>query len=931
MPLQPRPSTVHSHRSAAFARGDRTEPVSPNSSVLRTALRTDTRPLTPTTTPTPITTARPSVRGPSLWLGERKFIVKGVTYGTFASSTTSADGVAWPFPSRETVRRDFAAMALIGVNTVRTYTPPPDWLMEEARAHGLRILCGIHWDSRNCVFDDATAMADAERAVRDAVRRLRAFPDVILAYTIGNEVPPLVARFHGSRTIERALERIYRAAKDEDPECLVTYGTYPSTEFLQLDFLDFHTLNVYLLEKKSLAAYLDRMLNQVKGKPLLLGEVGDDTIRKGEAWQAELLDWTLPLAFDRGACGVTVFAWTDEWVVGGHDMSNTWAFGIVDAERRPKSAMAVVNRRFVESPLQRRQHWPRVSVVVCNYNGGATLDETLRSLIVLDYPDYEVVYVDDGSTDDSLAIARKYHDRIRIIAQPNRGLSVARNVGAEAATGSVVAYIDSDAYADRDWLRHLVLRLDEGGFAGVGGPNLTPVSDGQLAQWIGYCPGNPTHVLEDDVRADHIAGVNMAFRRDILLGLGGFDPIHTAAGDDVDICWRFRDAGHELAFAPAAVVWHHRRPSVRRYLKQQFGYGRAEHQLEQKYPERFNSAGQILWQGRVYLAPRRAWLRPFIYHGRLGTAMFQTLYQREPSGFDTAASSIQWYWLWAVLLLCTPLSIWLGVTGMALLAMSAWNAFVIGWTTQPPGQLSRRETIKKTAVIAAMHFVHPIVRWVGRVRAAWQAAEGSLWPHGFLGLRPLLAEVVHFVRREKERRTWWGVDVAQRERLLTDIQRELKQHGIGASFGEDWDNHDLRLWSSAIAAGRLHSAPEHYDRAMCIGLRTIVPRFATHLLLVSVAVVTWLAWSQPVMASAFAFPVVFVIVLLHERAHLRTRVWDAVGAVMLRENAELLHATAARTTVVERPTLERPTPVRERFDPRDADVAHAVLDGDVPR
>src|SRR5207237_1402204 len=79
---------------------------------------------------------------------------------------------------------------------------------------------------------------------------------------------------------------------------------------------------------------------------------------------------------------------------------------------------------------------------------------------------------------------------------------------------------------------------------------------------VAVSPGGPTHVLISDEVAEHIAGCNMAFRRQALLDLGGFDPAYRAAGDDVDICWRFQDAGYTIGFSAAATVWPFRRAAV---------------------------------------------------------------------------------------------------------------------------------------------------------------------------------------------------------------------------------------------------------------------------------------------------------------------------------------------------------------------------------
>ena len=92
----------------------------------------------------------------------------------------------------------------------------------------------------------------------------------------------------------------------------------------------------------------------------------------------------------------------------------------------------------------------------------------------------------------------------------------------------------------------------------------------------------------------------MAFRRSTLLGIGGFDPQFRAAGDDVDICWRWIDAGLTIGFAPAALVWHHRRSSVRAYFKQQAGYGICPRRCCPQTSPPIQRLGARRWAGVVY-------------------------------------------------------------------------------------------------------------------------------------------------------------------------------------------------------------------------------------------------------------------------------------------------------------------------------------------
>ena len=124
--------------------------------------------------------------------------------------------------------------------------------------------------------------------MRSAVRRCRDHSSVH-AYSIGNEIPADVVRWHGAAKVERFLRDLYSVAKQEDPLGLVTYGNFPPTEYLDLSFLDFVTFNVYLHDREVFRRYLLRLQNLVGDKPLVLGEIGMDTLRHGELEQAVIL------------------------------------------------------------------------------------------------------------------------------------------------------------------------------------------------------------------------------------------------------------------------------------------------------------------------------------------------------------------------------------------------------------------------------------------------------------------------------------------------------------------------------------------------------------------------------------------------------------------------------------------------------------------
>ena len=765
---------------------------------------------------------RPRVAGKFLSVGDRKVYVRGVTYGTFAPN---ADGDQYPAP--ETVDHDFGLMASTGINSVRVYTVPPRWLLDLAQRHHLWVMVGLPWEQHVAFLDQRSQADNIEQRVRQGVKVCAGHPSV-LCYAIGNEIPAPIARWYGTKRIERWLERLYRAVKDEDPAGLVTYVNFPSTEYLQLPFLDLVCFNVYLESQDTLEAYLARLQNLAGDRPLLMAEIGLDSRRNGQDTQAHVLDPQVRFTFAAGAAGIFVFAWTDEWYRGGYEIED-WDFGPCDRRRQPKPALQAVSTAFAQVPFPDDLAWPRISVVVCSYNGAATIADTCQGLNRLDYPDYEVLVVDDGSTDRTAEIARSHGHRV--ISTENRGLSAARNTGMENASGEIVAYIDDDACPDPHWLRYLAATFLRSHDVGVGGPNIAPSGDGWIAECVANAPGGPVQVLLTDRIAEHIPGCNMAFRRLALEAVSGCDPRYRAAGDDVDLCWRLGQRGWTIGFSPAAMVWHHRRNSIRAYWKQQQGYGKAEALLEEKWPERYNSLGHVAWSGRIYgngLTMPLPLRKGRIYHGLWGSAPFQSIYQPAPGVVRSLPLMPEWYLavgllatfcafsvLWHRLLWCLPLL----VMAVAVLVLQAGISALSAEHADHAG--SAMDRTRRVLLTAAFHLAQPLARLAGRIRH-------GLTPWRRRRLRALTWPIVRPV-------TVWTETWRSPERWPAAVEQGLRGAGATVLSGGDFDRWDLEVRYGHLGAARLLIAVEEHGAGRQLARFRIWPR-ASH----SAALVTLL-------------------------------------------------------------------------------------------
>jgi GT2 family glycosyltransferase len=750
--------------------------------------------------PTPVSTAcsisRPEVRGKFIFSGAEKIYVRGVTYGTFRPDDQGNE-----FHDRESVAHDFAEMVDHGINAVRTYTVPPRWFLDLAAGYGLRVMIGLPWQQHVTFLDDPQQTESILNTVRAGVRACAGHP-AVLCFAIGNEIPATMVRWYGARRIERFLKELYCVGKAEDPEALFTYVNYPSTEYLNLSFLDFICFNVYLERKEKLEDYLARLQNIAGEKPLLMAEIGLDSQRHGEDRQAEVLAWQVRTAFASGCIGAFVFSWTDEWFRGGFDIED-WDFGLVTREREPKAALSSVARVFNEVPFPRERNWPRISVVVCSYNGARTIRDCLVGLRDLDYPNYEVIVVNDGSKDRTAAITEEFG--FQLISTGNRGLSSARNTGAEAASGEIVAYIDDDAYPDPQWLSYLADTFMTSEHAAVGGPNIAPPGGGFISECVAHSPGGPVQVLVSDREAEHIPGCNMAFRKSALMKIGGFDPQFRSAGDDVDVCWRLQDRGWTIGFNPSAMVWHHRRNSVRMYWKQQQGYGKAEALLEAKWPERYNAAGHLTWAGRLYgngLTRMLGFKRSRIYHGTWGSALFQSIYEPAPGTFWSLPLMPEWFLLtfvlasmtvlgfsWRPLFVCGPLFVF---TAGALCVQAARSAAHASFSKDS----NSWQKFAKYWLTALLHLAQPLARLIGRLRhglTLWRK-RGELgfvfpWPRSF---------------------TIWSEEWQPAENWLESLEEGFRSEGSIVRRGGDFDRWDLEVRGGLFGCARMLMAIEEH-------------------------------------------------------------------------------------------------------------------------
>jgi glycosyltransferase involved in cell wall biosynthesis len=829
--------------------------------------------------------------------GDRKFFVKGVTYGPFKPDA-AGDYLGRP----EQVGADLALMRQIGLNVLRIYHTPPRWFLDQCAGAGMRVLITLPWEKHIEFLRHRSARQKIEKSVKRAVTQHAGHP-AVLGYLVGNEIAPQMARWLGVRRVTEFVEKLVRIGRSIDPEVLFSYATYPPTEFLLPQNVDFYCFNVYLHNQGDFERYLLRLQNLTEERPLILGEFGMDTIRHTQEEQAEMLTWHVDSVVHCGLAGTIFFAWTDEWFTGEQEITD-WAFGLVTRERQPKKVFHALRDKLGQDnaalPHRPLPKTPLVSVIVCSYNGAKTLAGCLESLGKLNYPDYEVILVDDGSTDNTAQIAAQF-PRVHYIHQTNHGLSHARNTGAAAAKGEVFAYTDSDCMADPDWLYYLIGTLVSGEFAGVGGPNVTPPATNWIQACVAGAPGGPSHVLLTDTVAEHIPGCNMAFYRWAFENVGGFDVEYRKAGDDVDFCWRLQQSGCVIGFSPTALVWHHRRFTLRAFLKQQEGYGEAESLLRFKHLIFFGPTGTAKWRGQIYGTPRFSWFlnRPIIYHGIFGDGFFQSLYPTPQSEIAAYLSSIEWFSLTVFLfglgiflpgLRIVPYLMFGGTLCVAL-------SYMVRARVEP-----KFDTVHARLLVMVLAFVQPLVRGWSRY-FTWlhfkRTPRNVIRAHEH---RPAGAETFGSAGRL----TYWNEEGKDRHHLLGAIFQLMEEEGWRYSTDTGWNEWDIKIYGNFWWSVAVQTVTEYHGGGKCLTRARVRYRFVPTTVIFNLVAATLLIYRQlnaPHIDYWFIIPYSLFLIFLATRARaLKKRVAELIDAAAHRAGLQRISKRgkpAAPATVAE--------------------------------
>lgn len=213
----------------------------------------------------------------------------------------------------------------------------------------------------------------------------------------------------------------------------------------------------------------------------------------------------------------------------------------------------------------------KISIVIPAYNAVRTIGAALDACRAVDWPDKEIIVVDDGSTDDTAGVVARFPE-VMLVRRPNGGPAAARNSGWRAARGDVVFFTDSDCLPHGDVLQKIAPHFNRPETAGAGGTYGIANGHSLLARLIHMEIMWRHRNMGGDV--DFLGSFNCAYRRSALERVGGFNEEYkNASGEDNDLSYRVLKSGYKLAFEKGAAVDHFHEESLTQYLARQYRHG----------------------------------------------------------------------------------------------------------------------------------------------------------------------------------------------------------------------------------------------------------------------------------------------------------------------------------------------------------------------
>ena len=215
---------------------------------------------------------------------------------------------------------------------------------------------------------------------------------------------------------------------------------------------------------------------------------------------------------------------------------------------------------------------PTVSIIIVNYCGKNLLKSCLESLLETNYKEYEVIVVDNKSTDDSISFLRKNYPEIQIIElNKNYGFATPNNIAAKTANGKFLVFLNNDTTVTPNWLSELVLAMENDRNITIGqslllNPSGTVDSSGDFIGELGIAFSSK----EKPKKIKNILSARaacMIIHKNDFLDLGGFDESYFASFEDVELGWKAWLWGYNVAIIPTSIVYHHVGQTVKKFSK----------------------------------------------------------------------------------------------------------------------------------------------------------------------------------------------------------------------------------------------------------------------------------------------------------------------------------------------------------------------------